>query len=50
MESGCKHRVRDNFVQWQHKSSDRATTTFGLRLKTAEVAQQVSNLIVEFHS
>jgi hypothetical protein len=47
VESGCKHRVRDNFVQWQHKSSDRATTTFGLRLKTAEVAQQFNSVLGE---
>jgi hypothetical protein len=47
VESGLKHRVRDNFVQWQHKSPDRATTTFGLRLKTAEVAQQFNSVLGE---
>lgn len=38
---GLKHRVKDNFLQWQYKSSDGAPMTFGLRLKTAQLAQQV---------
>ena len=43
---GLRHRVKDNFVQWQNKSSDGATMTFGLRLKTAELAHEVSNFCV----
>ena len=37
---GLKHRVKDNFLQWQRKS-DGAPVTFGLRLKTTELAKQV---------
>jgi hypothetical protein len=35
-----KHRVKDNFLQWQHKTSEGSLATSGLRLKTADLAQQ----------
>ena len=38
---GLKHRVKDSFVQWQHKATDGIPVTFGLRLKSAVLAQQV---------
>ena len=40
MEPGLKHRVKDSFLQWQMKRSE-GLVTFGLRLKSAELAQQV---------
>ena len=40
--SGFKHRVKDNFVQWQRKCVGGTVETFGLRVKGDTDAQQVS--------
>lgn len=40
---GLKHRVKDSFLQWQLKGEE-GIETFGLRLKNAELAQQVGSL------
>ena len=46
IEDGFKHRVRDGFVQWQKKGADGSTETYGLRVKSDVIAQQVCVCVV----
>jgi len=45
LEAGFKHRVRDDFVQWQKRSEEQAVT-YGLRLKTNALAKQVNRYCI----
>lgn len=40
MDGTFKHRLKDNFVQWQEQNGD-TKTTYSLRIKDPQKAQQV---------
>ena len=41
IEKSFKHRIKDNFVQWQEQSGDTKVATYGLRIKEPQKAKEV---------
>ena len=41
LDDNFKHRIRDNFVQWQYHGPEGVTETYGLRVKSDVIAKEV---------